>query len=148
VNLSAGVALDHGLLQKNYEGVHLWLVRRWSAVSIGATSTVGLLLSLLLARFNPVMSISLQREWCVPVIVLAVMLATVAIFAWCDTMKMLTFMIQTTGWWHQEHVRQRAYELWDSARRPEGKDVEHWLQAEAEIARECGSRWRNPPVKD
>jgi hypothetical protein len=43
--LSAGVAFDHGLLRKtNYEGVHLWLVRRWSAFSIGATSTTGLLL--------------------------------------------------------------------------------------------------------
>jgi hypothetical protein len=33
--LSAGVAFDHGLLRENYEGVHLWLVRRWSAFSIG-----------------------------------------------------------------------------------------------------------------
>jgi hypothetical protein len=68
------------------------------------------------------------------------MLATVAIFAWLDTMRMLTFMIQMTGRWHEERVRQRAYELWVGAGRPEGKAVEHWLQAEAGIAGEYGSR--------
>jgi hypothetical protein len=39
--LFAVAAFDHGLLRENYRGVHLWLVRRWSAFNIGATSTVG-----------------------------------------------------------------------------------------------------------
>lgn len=55
-------------------------------------------------------------------------------------MRMLTFISQMTGWWHNEHIRQRAYDLWVSADRPEGKDVEHWQQAEAEIAAELGAR--------
>jgi hypothetical protein len=38
------------------------------------------------------------------------------------------------GWWHEQRVRERAYELWEHAGRPDGNAAEHWLQAEAEIA--------------
>jgi DUF2934 family protein len=38
------------------------------------------------------------------------------------------------GWWHEHRVRERAYEIWERSGRPEGKSVEHWLRAEAEIA--------------
>ena len=38
------------------------------------------------------------------------------------------------GYWHEERVHARAYEIWEQAGRPEGKALEHWLQAEAEIA--------------
>jgi hypothetical protein len=31
-------------------------------------------------------------------------------------------------------VEQRAYELWECAGRPEGRALEHWLQAESECA--------------
>ena len=41
-----------------------------------------------------------------------------------------------TGWWHDERIRERAYQIWERADRPEGKSVEHWLEAEAEIAAE------------
>jgi hypothetical protein len=41
-----------------------------------------------------------------------------------------------TSWWHEHRVRERAYEIWERAGRPEGKSTEHWLQAEAEIAAE------------
>ena len=37
------------------------------------------------------------------------------------------------GWWHEQRVRERAYEIWQYAGCPEGRSVEHWLQAEAEI---------------
>ncbi|HVC55613.1 MAG TPA: DUF2934 domain-containing protein [Stellaceae bacterium] len=37
------------------------------------------------------------------------------------------------GWWHEERVRDRAYEIWEQAGRPEGMADEHWLQAEREI---------------
>ena len=40
------------------------------------------------------------------------------------------------SWWHEQRVRERAYEIWQRAGRPEGKSVEHWLQAEAEIGAE------------
>jgi DUF2934 family protein len=41
-----------------------------------------------------------------------------------------------TGWWHEHWVRERAYEIWERAGRPESNSVEHWLQAVAEIAAE------------
>ena len=42
------------------------------------------------------------------------------------------------SWWHEQRVRERAYQIWEGAGRPEGKAVEHWLQAEAEIAAQEG----------
>jgi len=41
-----------------------------------------------------------------------------------------------TGGWHEQKVRERAYDLWERAGRPEGKAEEHCLQAEAEMAAE------------
>jgi hypothetical protein len=41
-----------------------------------------------------------------------------------------------TTWWHEQRVRERAYEIWERTGRPDGKSEEHWLQAEAEIAAE------------
>ncbi len=40
------------------------------------------------------------------------------------------------SWWHEQRVRERAYEIWQNAGCPEGKSVEYWLQAEGEIAAE------------
>ena len=47
-----------------------------------------------------------------------------------------TTLDEMIGWWHQQRIRERAYEVWERAGRPEGKAVEHWLQAEAEMRRE------------
>jgi hypothetical protein len=35
-----------------------------------------------------------------------------------------------------ERVRLRAYALWEQAGRPDAKSLEHWLQAQADIAAE------------
>ena len=32
-----------------------------------------------------------------------------------------------------EAIRRRAYELWEAEGRPEGRERDHWLQAELEI---------------
>ncbi|HET6467164.1 MAG TPA: DUF2934 domain-containing protein [Geminicoccaceae bacterium] len=34
----------------------------------------------------------------------------------------------------QEAIRARAYGLWEAEGRPEGRALEHWLRAEAELA--------------
>lgn len=34
----------------------------------------------------------------------------------------------------------RAYLIWEHAGRPDGKDLDHWLQAEAELAAEPASQ--------
>jgi len=41
-----------------------------------------------------------------------------------------------------EAIAQRAYELWEIAGKPEGKETEHWLQAEAEVNRQQSHRGR------
>ena len=41
----------------------------------------------------------------------------------------------------EEHIRQRAYEIWERDGRPEGRDREHWLNAETEVA---GQPTRSP----
>jgi hypothetical protein len=33
-----------------------------------------------------------------------------------------------------ERIRKRAYELWEKENRPEGKEKEHWAQAERELS--------------
>lgn len=40
------------------------------------------------------------------------------------------------GWWHEERIRERAYEIWEREGRPEGKSTDHWLRAEAEVSAE------------
>ncbi len=36
----------------------------------------------------------------------------------------------------QERIRQRAHEIWEQERRPEGRDQEHWAQACRELETE------------
>jgi hypothetical protein len=52
-----------------------------------------------------------------------------------------------------EKVRDRAYQLWDRAGQPEGRDQEFWFDAERELAEEedfdtseAASRVELPPV--
>ena len=39
-------------------------------------------------------------------------------------------------YWREHRIRERAYAIWEEEGRPEGKDREYWLRAEAEIAAE------------
>jgi hypothetical protein len=72
--------------------VHQWLVRRWNAFSIGATSVAGLLLSLAIG--NWMFSISLRWEWWAPVGLLLATCFYVACCAWRDGRRMAAFMAQ------------------------------------------------------
>ena len=38
-----------------------------------------------------------------------------------------------------ERIRQRAYEIWEREGRPEGREQEHWEQAEREVAKSRSS---------
>jgi hypothetical protein len=88
--LSAVVAYDFGVLRKNYEGVHQWLVRRWNAFNIATTSFVGLLLSIPIGHC--VVKICWTYSWLVPVILFSILLLVVANWAWKDGRDMLGFM--------------------------------------------------------
>ena len=39
---------------------------------------------------------------------------------------------------HQERIRQRAHEIWESEGRPEGRDADHWSRAEEELRNQTG----------
>ena len=39
-------------------------------------------------------------------------------------------------YWREHLFCERAYAIWEQEGRPDGKDREHWLRAEAEIAAE------------
>jgi Protein of unknown function (DUF2934) len=36
----------------------------------------------------------------------------------------------------EERIRARAYEIWEEEGRPTGRDVEHWIRAVLELARD------------
>lgn len=93
--LSAVVVFDFEVLKKSHEGVHLWLVRRWNAFSIGATSVVGLLLSFIIG--NQALSISFGWRWYVPVGLFIVVCFFVARWAWYDGRRMLKFMTEISN---------------------------------------------------
>ena len=33
-----------------------------------------------------------------------------------------------------QRIRERSYQIWEQEGRPEGRDLDHWLQAERELA--------------
>ena len=35
-----------------------------------------------------------------------------------------------------KRIRERSYQIWEQEGRPEGRDLDHWLQAERELADE------------
>jgi len=39
-----------------------------------------------------------------------------------------------------EAIRRRAYEIWEAEGRPEGREQEHWIQAQRELCEESGLR--------
>jgi hypothetical protein len=90
--LSAIVMFDFVNVHNSYKEVHLWLVRRWSAFSIAATSVVGLFLSFLIG--NRVLGFTLCWGWLAPVVGLMAACSYVACCAWRDGRKMLVFISQ------------------------------------------------------
>ena len=40
---------------------------------------------------------------------------------------------------HQDRIRQRAHEIWESEGRPEGRDADHWSRAEEELRNQTGN---------
>jgi hypothetical protein len=53
--------------------------------------------------------------------------------------------METAGAADAETIRQRAYELWERDGRPEGRDTEYWLRAEAALVQEAGAGLESPP---
>lgn len=48
----------------------------------------------------------------------------------------------------QVEIAKRAYSIWEMEGRPSGRDLEHWLRAEAEVERAASAKEvPAPPVK-
>lgn len=58
-----------------------------------------------------------------------------------------TILPEETSMAMDKRIRTRAWQLWDQAGRPEGRDDEYWLQAEKEIREmeELRELAREPP---
>jgi len=85
----AGTTFDHDILQKKHKGVHRWIVRRWNAFSIAATSVFALLLSLGVGKYG--LRIRMTCGYLILVTITCVVLGFEAYTAWRDTMGMLNF---------------------------------------------------------
>lgn len=47
-----------------------------------------------------------------------------------------------------EHaIQKRSYEIWERENRPDGKDLEHWFRAKAELAAELQHHIENGDIR-
>jgi hypothetical protein len=90
--LSAVILFDFGLIREKHEGVHEWLVRRYTAFIIGSTSVTGLCLSFIIGPW--LFSIPMKWQWWFPVFILIVACFYVACWAWKDGRRMGAFMAE------------------------------------------------------
>ncbi len=86
--LFAGAAFDHEVLRQNKEGIHLWLVRRWNAFNVAATSSTAFLVSVVVGW---VVGISMTSKWILPIVLITALFVWSAVIAWRDTMSMAEF---------------------------------------------------------
>lgn len=80
-----GVSFDHAIFPR---GIHLWLMRRWSAFNISYNSAVAIVLSLIVVRYY---GIPTQADWVLIAAMVIAALALNAVFAWRETMSMIQF---------------------------------------------------------
>jgi hypothetical protein len=88
--LFAGAVFDHGVLRKDWEGVHRWLFRRWNGFNTATNSISALILSLLIGWW--IIGIPWSLTWGLSVLISVFILGTVAFWSWHDTMNMVGFM--------------------------------------------------------
>jgi hypothetical protein len=88
--LSAVAAFDFGVIKEKYEGVHLWLMRRWTGFNVAANSVTALVASVPFGRC--IVSVRFTWLWMIPLVLLILMLFIVAVWSFRDGRKMLRFM--------------------------------------------------------
>lgn len=44
----------------------------------------------------------------------------------------------------QQHIREKAYELWQAEGEPHGRDQEHWAEAERQVGGDAGTTGTQP----
>jgi hypothetical protein len=83
--LYAAVTFDHELLEK---GVHEWLMRRWNAFNVAASSCIALILAHL---FGYMLRIRPSCKWYASTAVVLLFLFVTAVTSWSETMGMVDF---------------------------------------------------------
>ena len=53
----------------------------------------------------------------------------------------------TSGESRRRKIAERAYAIWENEGKPHGRDIGHWLEAEAEIAAQSGATKNPSPRK-
>jgi len=48
---------------------------------------------------------------------------------------------------HDSEIAKHAYTIWESEGRPSGRDLDHWLRAEAEVKAEHGTNGATAPTR-
>lgn len=81
----AAIIFDHGFVVKD---VHHWIVRRWNAFFISASSIAAIISSLIIGWCLFILSLS----WIIVCLVFILIFAVQCIYSWKDTMKMLDLM--------------------------------------------------------
>lgn len=46
-----------------------------------------------------------------------------------------------------QEIQKRGYEIWQRENRPQGKDLEHWFRAQAELAAELDPHVQNSEIQ-
>ena len=88
----AGVTFDHDVLSSQHSGIHRWLMRRWNAFSVAATSITAIVLSL--GFGHAFFGIRCRADWDMFALAVCALLVVSAILAWQDTMRMVTFQAE------------------------------------------------------
>lgn len=87
--LYAGAAFDHEIMKNSREGIHLWLMRRWNAFNVSASSTTALVVSVIGGVCC--LDVSISWKWVLPVCLIIALLLWSAVVAHRDTMRMIEF---------------------------------------------------------
>src|SRR2546421_361036 len=51
--------------------------------------------------------------------------------------------MKSTHYITHEEIRERAHQIWEKGGRPEGRDTDHWLQAEKELQNQRERPWHH-----
>ena len=83
------VTFNHGVLKKEWPGVHTWLVRRWNAFNVSAHCVCAVVLAFFLG--GPVFGLRWSWQWGILSAALYVFFFVTGWLAWRETMKMFEF---------------------------------------------------------
>jgi len=83
----AVVTFDHDLLRGQAQGIHEWLLRRWTSFNISIHSSIGLVFLLACG----IWFLGWEWKWWLPNLIAVIFLIVNGIISWRETMRMIFF---------------------------------------------------------